>query len=336
MDAKCEVCGVVAEIADESLVSGRVEFQCVGCNTPHWATRGASGRLPRKSVPVKRARASRPPVDDAPVPDSTRLDDLRSLAQRSAVSASSLPPPRFGAPPALLAVDPPRSAVAPEPAPEDFDEVAPPSVREAIRSSAPPLSDPDAGPQSDASAQSFARDVDGSGAPSSRRFGAARSARAGVAAVACAAMLFGTGSALSARLGPDRGVAVTGAAASVSAAAHGATYGSFDVDVVTSAARPVAERVSAQAARTAASTEDGSAAVMAAARSARTAPAGAGGAVRAAAAPPAGQATAAAPAIATLNRQAAPPRKQRVAQSADAGPKTLAEAMAQATRTSKK
>jgi hypothetical protein len=333
MDAKCEVCGVVAEIADESLVGGRVEFQCVGCDTPHWATRSASGRLPRKAVPAKRGRPSRPPVvEEAPVPDSTRLDDLRSLAQRSAVSASSLPPPRLGAPPALLTLDGPRSAAAPD----SFDEVAPPSVREAIRSSAPPLSDPTLAPQSDASGESFVRDVDASGAASSRRFGAGRSARAGIAAVACAGMLFGAGSALSARLGPDRGVAVTGAGASVSAAAHGATYGAFEVDVVTGAARPVAELVSAQAVRTAATTRDGSASAVAAASSVRTAPAGAGRAVGAAAASPAGQAIAAAPETTTLNKQAVPATKQRVEQRADAGPKTLAEAMAQAARPSKK
>ena len=332
MDAKCEVCGVVAEIPDESLVGGRVEFQCVGCDTPHWATRGASGRLPRKAVPVKRGRASRPPVDDAPVPDSTRLDDLRTLAERSAVSASSLPPPRLGAPPALLTLDDPRRAAEAD----DFDDVAPPSVREAIRSSAPPLSDLGLVPQSDASTHSFVRDVDAAGVPSSRRFGAGRSARAGLAAVACAAMLFGTGSALSARLGPDRGVAATGAGASVSAAAHGATYGAFDVDVVTGAARPVAELVSAHAVRTAAITADGPESVLAAASSARTAPAGAGRAVGAAATPPAGQAIAAAPETKTLNKQAVPSTKQRVVESGAAQPKTLAEAMAEAARSSKK
>lgn len=322
MSAKCEVCGVVADIDTDELATGRVEFRCVGCDTPHWATRHASGRLPRAAA-ARRGRASRPPIDDAPVPDSTRLDDLRALAQRSSVSASSLPPPRFGAPPALLALGP-ANATAPA---HDLEEAAPPSVREAIRISAPPLSDP--------AAETFARDVEASSAPSSRRLGG-RSSRAGIAAVACAALLFGTGSALSARLGPDRGVASAGAGASVSAAAHSATYGAFDVDVVTGAARKVAEPASSDLARASATTASGSGSGLVARDAARPAPAGAGRAVGAAAESPAGQATAAAPEAAALNKQAAPAKKQRVEKQQAPATKTLAEAMAEATRTKKK
>jgi hypothetical protein len=330
MDAKCEVCGVVAEITDAALSAGRVEFQCVGCDTPHWATRSGHGRLPRAAAPTRRSRTSRPPAEEAPVFDSTHLDDLRALAERSAVSASSLPPPRFGAPSALLTVGASGSAAASG----ALDEVAPPSVREAIRRSEPPLSAPGALLQADAGIHTFARDVGASSASSSRRFGARRSARAGVAAVACAAVLFGAGSALSARLGPARTLATTGAGASVSAAAHGATYGAFDVDVITGAARPVAERVSAEAERTAAKTQHGSASGSAVDSSARIAPVGARRAAGAAAAPPAGQAIAAAPEATTGRTGGA--TKQRAVNQADAGSKTLAEAMAEATRGSKK
>jgi len=111
----CEVCGVSTEMPDEELERHPIRFDCVGCGTSYYATRVRCGRITRRANGSKGRHFLRV-AEEATDPDDDRLSDLRAIARQS-----SLPPP----PPCGLDV---------------LD--APPSLREAIRLSDPPLPPP--------------------------------------------------------------------------------------------------------------------------------------------------------------------------------------------------
>jgi len=116
MNSICEVCGVSAEIPDEALERHPIHFDCVGCGTHYYATRLRCGRITRRPTESKGRRRLRRLDATEPAPDEDRLSDLRSIVRQS-----SIPPP-------------------PAHPLEVLD--APPSLRQAIRLSDPPLPPP--------------------------------------------------------------------------------------------------------------------------------------------------------------------------------------------------